>query len=114
MTAANLTHRITQVPATGLATSKGDPTMSAQILTPFPVSVPTETSLEDRLDVVTHLLDELAEGVNALLTEAPRTARRIDEVESKVDGLVAGLSELLSATQAIAAKLDASATDADQ
>jgi hypothetical protein len=34
------------------------------------------------------------------------TARRLDEVEAKVDHLVAGLSELLSATQRIAARLD--------
>jgi hypothetical protein len=86
--------------------------MTANIAT-FPVRVPADRSLEDRLDVVTYLLDELAEGVHALLTEAPRTARRIDEVEGKVDGLIAGLSEVLAATQAIAAKLDASA-EADQ
>ena len=81
--------------------------MSAQILTPFPVRVPADRSLEDRLDTVTTLLDQLAEGVAALAAEAPNTARRLDEVEGKVDHLVAGLSELLAATQRIAQRLDA-------
>jgi uncharacterized phage infection (PIP) family protein YhgE len=64
-------------------------------------------TLEDRLDVVTDLLDQLAAGVNELLAEAPTTAHRLDEVEGKVDHLVSGLSELLAATQRIAQRLDA-------
>jgi hypothetical protein len=81
--------------------------MTAEIITPFPVRVPAEPTLEQRLDTVTDLLSELAEGVAALAAEAPKTAARLDELDGRVDHLVAGLSEILAVTQRIAARMDA-------
>jgi methyl-accepting chemotaxis protein len=81
---------------------------TATVLAPFPVQrTAAAPSLEDRLEVVTHLLDELAEGVAALAAEAPKTSARLDELDGRVNHLVAGLSEILAVTQRIAARMDA-------
>jgi hypothetical protein len=57
-------------------------------------------TIEEKLTTVTNLPGQVAESVAALAAEAPRTAGRLDALE-------AGLSELLAATERIAARLDA-------
>jgi len=89
------------------ATSNAQENPMIPAVLPLPLAAPAQPTLEDRLDVVSELLDQLAAGVNGLIEEAPRTARRLDEAEAKLDHLVNGLAELLTATQAIAQRLDA-------
>ena len=84
-------------------------TATPYLVTPLSIRPVT---LEDTLEKMNRLLDQVPAGVAALAAERPETFQRLEAVETKVEHLAAGISELLSATQRTAARLDADRDEA--